>query len=504
MENNKSQQLPELNTTDITIERSPFVMSDEVTDLFCRGYNGQPPWYELYSPKQVQQKLERLPQNSQLYRLRIGDELAGMVLVADNLASDNRSRFIEEVVVSPSFQQSPYRIGSQLMQAVIIDALTDGISMLALQTDLRNIKAVNLYRKFGFIPDERISREKPLTRTFALQLVSPLPQETPRTLSTVALPEGQKNFSNQKELQRYFLWQWLKTMQDSSSPDIPDDLNKYQSTLQPFIAEALLKNFLTKNAYDNFSIISGTETMLARLAGLAGFLLSLQSFSPNKISSKDMDKIVAACFDAITPEGKGEKADFVAFLCASYEEGFAAVSQSAQTNRLRFIGDKVKQLEQQLRNTNANIKLTFLFADTDYDIYPIEPNEENIKNYQRQYAELRSYCDENFGNGRVRILPWSRYRSLYKKMYQQQLEQALPQAIRRTRNIPGLDADRQQQRAQQQADYAAQAASLPNGNIILLALEDTQFNSDYDLLKKFPKIAVLNIDNYRDWLKKGK
>lgn len=72
----------------------------------------------------------------------------------------------------------------------------------------------------------------------------------------------------------------------------------------------------------------------------------------------------------------------------------------------------------------------------------------------------------------------------------------------RARKIPNISADKQRMRAKQQADYAAQAACLPQ-DTILVVLEDTTYNGDYDLLfppkQGLPKVPLLDNNAYTSW-----
>lgn len=414
----ETSRIIDRNSTPIKIERTPLAVTDEIVNLFCAGYNGQAPWYELYSKKQAKSKLEmygKIGAECHMYRFYSDDTLAGFAIASNSIVSGENKRFIQELVVDPTFQQTASRVGTRLLGQVITDARNEGISRLSLQTDIRNENAVRLYNKLGFTAQRIQIAGKATTREFVLALNGRRQPEEQRG-ALPRIPEDGQFFTNQRELQGKLLWQWLCETQQSSCPKVPDDWQKYKATLQPLLAEALTNRYIANGGYDlqgntwlgksslGESIILGPTKKLTKLSQLASFLLSLQAFSPSKIVSRDMDKIITSCFASVA---MGRKVNFVAFLCASYEKNFGGVSSSAQTNRLRFVAEKVKKLEAQLQVLDANIKLTFLFADTDYEIYPIDQSQENIENYGRQLQELREFGREKFDPTIIRILPWS-------------------------------------------------------------------------------------------------
>ncbi len=498
----------------ITIEKSKLAVTDGIVEMFCRGYNGKPPWYELYSLSQARKKLERyrnIDENCELYSLQIDGQLSGFAIVSNSLIPEDNARFIQEIVVDPLVQQSEYRVGTRLMEQIITDATDDGISQLSLRTDIRNQAAVNLYQKMGFVPQTIQQSGQATARNFVLGLNgTPQPREQQGAFPSLPIERSQL-FINQRELQGMLLWQWLCNIQQTSTPEVPDDLQRYKSTLQPFVAHALTNRYLQYGSYDyqgntwlsqsawGESMIWGPDENIAKMTQLSSFLLSLQSFSPTKIPAKDIEKLISSCFESLRT---GKKLNLVGFLCASYEDNFSAVSSSSQTNRLRYLADRIKQLESQLLQLDANIKITFLFSDTDYDIYPVEKSQENLDRYANQFRELDEFMRGNFDPSIVRILPWSRYRGIFKRAYYPRYVDALPLAERRTKGIPNLSYVKRSQRTFQQADYAAQAASLPAGSILLI-MEDPSFNSDYDLLfppeQRLTKIGILDMEDYKRW-----
>lgn len=480
------------------------IMEEAIT-LFCNAYNGMPPWYELYTQQESRTKMEgyQKKEGFKLFCARIEGRPVGMAIVADSNTQERR--FLEEIFVDPSYWNSTYKVGSTLLAEVIKDSACSGYKAVELQTDCRNEAAVGLYKKFGFSESQKPEEKQITKRIFTKRLdMEPGAPDKPLSLPQPPSEPDSCFFLNSNELKQFLFWQWSK-------PDVPENKNIFMPLLNEVAEKALRENMIQKIYYnckteewspqktDRKGILVNAST-LDRLSNVTRFLLSLQKLIGVKINGNELKTLVDRCFSA----QNGNRLNFICFVCASYEPDFSRVSLDAKANRLKFFEEDIRKIEMAMEEFAGNTRLTLFFADTDYEIYPIKPSEENIDNYKRQYKELRKFC-EQFNPLRIRILPWSRYRSKYKDLYSKTVAKAQEISNQNVIYIPALNKEARKRKAKQMADYAAQAAILPI-NSVLLIMEPPVFNSDYDLLFKrqaiptIPKLQSFDVDNYKNWI----
>lgn len=504
----EAKLLTELGTKSLLIEKMTSINMEQAIPLFRSAYNGLAPWYEFYSKEKARRVLSRYQEKEgfQLLVAKADDDILGMAIVTNGRqASLPGSLFLQEIFVDPNYQQSPYRVGSSLLREVIENAMANGYKAIQLQTDARNIQAVRLYRKFGFIEGQD-SQEKRITqRTFtklldnSLEIASIPLMELPNDLNRPFV------FFNQNELRGYLFSQCMQPGRD-------ENLTLFQGTLDLIIQRAIKDGLTQRRFYDRTtntwstegqaSILSISASDMKQLVRFTRFILSIQRLNKRKTSGNEMNTLVEKCFALKDPK---ERLNIVCFVCASYDKNFSGVSSDTNTNRLRFFLSDMKELEKAIEVFEGRVKITLFFADTDYEIYPIEKSQDNLANYQRQYEELRDFCRQNFNPRFVRIIPWSVFQGRFKNIYSSNLQKALPLSEDTVDEDLYLPEEKRGPRSKQIAVYAAQAATLPK-NSVMLIMEPSKFNKDYDLLfqnqtsiPSLPKLQVFDVGSYKKW-----
>ncbi|MBF8249409.1 MAG: Acetyltransferase family [Candidatus Levybacteria bacterium] len=504
---NESKLFTEKGKENLSVKKTYFLNMEEAIPLFRAAYNGLAPWYEYYTKERVNSLLSKYQnmENFQTFVAKADNNVLGMAITTkgrqDGLSD---SLFLQEIFVDPNYQQSSYKVGSNLLKRIIQDATTNGYKAIQLQTDIRDTQAVKLYKKFAFIEEQNPQEKRVTQRTFtrsldnSIEIVSAPLAELPNDLN------GSSIFLNQKELKGYLFSQCVQ-------PDKDEDPAIFQGTLDLITKKALGDKLIQKQFYNQIvnnrsaevqiKFLSLSRPDMEQLNKFTRFILSIQRLSKSKMKGDEVNVLIKKCFALKDPK---ERLNVVCFVCASYEKAFDKVSTDAKTNRLKFFSDDVRDLEKTIEILEGQAKVTLFLADTDYEIYPIEKSQDNLLNYQKQYRELRDFCQKKFNPRFVRILPWSRFQSRFDDIYSSNLQKALPLSI----DLANKDNNENffpRKNIKQVAVYAAQAATLPM-NSVLLIMEPAKFNKDYDLLfqkqtsiPKLPKLEIFDVDSYKKW-----
>ena len=323
-----------------------------------------------------------------------------------------------------------------------------------------------------------------------------VPIDTSRALPPLPEVPDDSRILYKDELEQMLFWNWTQ----------PDATRKgpFRAVLQQVVTASIDRGLITQQFYDEVanawttenkkggSALLVSDNVKSVITKITQFLLTAKELSLQKrkdtslfvTDQQELGKLVDLCFASVLTDAR---INFVGFLCASYTDNFQSVSPTTETNRFTYFTETIRTFADAAQALNGNNRVTFLFADTDYEIYATPDNEENRGNYRAQYQQIRQFCREKELQG-VRIVPWSRYRSAYRTIFDTRYE------------IASAAAD-----SIQRADYAAQAATLPD-NTVLLVMEPPQLNKSYDIVRsgewRLPKLNIFDVEGYKQWTRK--
>jgi GNAT superfamily N-acetyltransferase len=462
-----------------------------------QAFNLAPPGYEILDRNSVRKRLSNYQRQSgfSAFAIKEGGRVAGAALVTDDREKTDYL-FLQEIFVNPSFQNKGF--GRQLLKSIVDYAVENNYQGTRLLVDSRNIPAMKLYQNSGFEALE-IPRVQQFTQQiFELNLQT---QSDGKKLTNISLPAGEDTsyYLNQREVKGAIMSKLVK-------PELTDtDQKMVGSVLQEVVSLAVAEGVIQKMAYDTnrqewFEMFEKSDDVPTLLRVLdaqwkaviktSRFVVEMEKMANYKTQNREL--IIRRLLDSFVTNNRF---NLVCFVCASYERDFKAVSNSSETNRLRFFEEGVRNLQDLIKVSDLNGKITLLFSDTDYEFYPLPRTEGNSTNYRRQYVELSEFVGSTFDPKIVRLMKWSDYKKYWNRQFIELYDKARSSISPKTELTDPV----------QMAYYSAQACLLPKGSVIIV-MESPNYNSYYDQLttesaNRIPKFQPFNIEEYKKWIK---